>query len=168
MSTAANIPGDLYGLILANVPIACVDVVIIEAGAVLLVRRQDPPAAGDWWVPGGRVLKGERMRDTARRKAREEVGLDCHVGPIIHTGETLFPDGPYGRPVHSINSCFLLWPVARLAADGVRLDGHHSEYRWVRTIPDGLHPYVVQCLRGAGLEEDTALPVRVDGRAPDG
>lgn len=22
----------------------------------------------------------------------EEVGIDCHVGPIIHTAETIFPD----------------------------------------------------------------------------
>src|SRR6516165_12721127 len=120
-----HIPQELYNQILGNVPIACVDLSIVANGCVLLVKRKDPPARGQWWVPGGRVLKGEKMKETARRKAREEVGLDCHVGPIIHTAETIFPDGPGGIPVHSINSCFLLYPVQGAAHVRVRLDAHH-------------------------------------------
>jgi colanic acid biosynthesis protein WcaH len=37
-----------------------------------MYSRNDPPARGQWWLPGGRVLKGEMMRDAALRKAREE------------------------------------------------------------------------------------------------
>jgi ADP-ribose pyrophosphatase YjhB (NUDIX family) len=133
-------------------PIACVDVAIVANGSVLLVQRSDPPAQGQWWVPGGRVLKGERMRETALRKAREEVGLECHIGPIIHTAETIFPDGPGGIPVHSINSCFLLYPVATLPGVQVRLDQHQCGWQWVTTIPADLHPYVTRCLQAAGLE----------------
>lgn len=143
------IPTELYYRILENLPIACVDVAIVAHGAVLLVRRKDAPARGQWWVPGGRVLKGEMMRDTARRKAREEVGIDCHVGPIIHTAETIFPDGPGGIPVHSINSCFFMYPVDPEFKP--HLDDHHSDYRWVNAIPAGLHSYVERCLMGAGL-----------------
>jgi colanic acid biosynthesis protein WcaH len=143
------IPEELYHQILLNMPIACVDVAIVARGAVLLVKRKDAPARGDWWVPGGRVLKGETMRETAERKALEEVGLDCHVGPIIHTAETIFPDGPSGIPVHSINSCFFLFPEEKDL--DLQLDNHHEEIRWVRFISRDLHPYVVACLRGAGL-----------------
>jgi colanic acid biosynthesis protein WcaH len=144
------IPQALYHQILQNMPIACVDIAVVANGSVLLVERKDAPARGQWWVPGGRVLKGERMRETAGRKAREEVGIECHVGPIIHTDETIFPDGPDGIPVHSINSCFLVYPVG----DSVRvcLDDHHGGWRWVAGLEAGLHPYVNQCLRGAGLE----------------
>lgn len=144
------IPAPLYRQILECLPIACVDIAIVHRGAVLLVKRKDAPARGAWWVPGGRVWKGETMRETALRKAREEVGLECHVGPIIHTAETIFPDGPGGIAVHSINTCFFLYPEARDARP--RLDAHHAGTKWVRTIPPGLHPYVVRCLEGAGLE----------------
>src|SRR5688572_24526207 len=65
------IPDELYARILDSVPIACVDIAIVARGGVLLVRRKDAPARGEWWVPGGRVLKGEMMRETAARKARE-------------------------------------------------------------------------------------------------
>ncbi len=146
---ARFIPPDLYRRILERVPIACVDVAVVHRGAVLLVKRGDPPARGQWWVPGGRVLKGEMMRETAARKAREEVGLRCHVGPIIHTAETIFANGPGGVPVHSINSCFFLYPADPDAAP--RLDRHHAAFRWVRRIPRGLHPYVERCLLAAGL-----------------
>jgi colanic acid biosynthesis protein WcaH len=152
------IPTELYYQILANLPIACVDVAIVAHGAVLLVRRKDAPARGQWWVPGGRVLKGEMMRDTARRKAREEVGIDCHVGPIIHTAETIFPDGPGGIPVHSINSCFFMYPVDPEFKPN--LDDHHSDYRWVSAIPAGLHPYVERCLMGAGLSRPSEAQAR--------
>lgn len=143
------IPEDLYQQILQHMPIPCVDITIVSDGAVLLVKRGDAPACGEWWVPGGRVLKGEMMRETARRKAREEVGVECHCGPIIHTAETIFLDGPHDIPVHSVNSCFFMYPMK--ADFTVVLDQHHAQHRWVRSIDEGLHPYVEQCLRGAGL-----------------
>ncbi len=143
------IPQDVYNQILENMPIACVDIAIVADGSVLLVKRGDKPAQGDWWVPGGRVVKGELMRETAMRKAQEEVGIECHVGPIVHTAETIFPDGPNDIPVHSINSCFFMYPASKNF--DTNLDTHHEEFMWVDHIPDGLHPYVDQCLRGAGL-----------------
>jgi 8-oxo-dGTP pyrophosphatase MutT (NUDIX family) len=73
----------LYNRILRTVPITCIDVAIVANGAVLLVKRKDAPARGKWWVPGGRVYKGEMMKDAAIRKCREEVGIECRAGPII-------------------------------------------------------------------------------------
>ncbi len=145
------IPNELYYQILDSVPIACVDIAIVALGSVLLVKRRDAPAKGQWWVPGGRVLKGEMMRDTAIRKAREEVGIACHIGPIIYTAETIFPDGPGGIAVHSINSCFFVYPAS--SDFSLQLDDHHDDHQWVNHIPDGLHPYVERCLMGAGLEK---------------
>ncbi|OGV46875.1 MAG: NUDIX hydrolase [Lentisphaerae bacterium GWF2_57_35] len=144
------IPQDLYNQILEHVPIACVDIAIVSHGSVLLVRRKDPPAQGHLWVPGGRVLKGEMMKETAVRKARDEVGIECHVGPIIHTAETIFPDGPWGIPVHSINCCFFMYPADKNFVP--KLDHHQSECVWIDRIPQGLHSYVQRCLMGAGLE----------------
>ncbi len=144
------IPDNLYYPIISFLPIACVDVAIIAHGSVLLVKRNDSPAKGEWWLPGGRVFKGELMKETAKRKALEEVGIECHVGPIIHTAETIFPDGPNGIPVHSINSCFMLYPVD--SDFEVRLDSHHDLHVWTSHIQNSFHPYVRQCLLGAGIE----------------
>ena len=124
------IPEKLYHQFLKGMPLACVDVAIVDRGSVLLVKRKDAPARGEWWVPGGRVWKGEMLRETAARKAREEVGIECHIGPIIHTAETIFPDGPAGIDVHSINACFFAYPISPRAR--ARLDDHHAGHKWVR------------------------------------
>ena len=161
-----NISPDLYHQIITHIPIACVDIAIISNRSVLLVKRNDEPAKGQWWLPGGRVYKGEMMRDTAKRKALEEVGLKCEVGPLIYTAETVFEDGPNGIPVHSINSCFLL----KIVGGQLELDNHHGDWRCVSQHSFSkfdLHPYVVKCLLAAFLN-DTARDVHDLDRDGDG
>lgn len=144
------IPQNIYNIIISNVPIACVDVAIVYNGAVLLVKRKDAPAKNEWWVPGGRILKNETMIKAAIRKAKEEVGIICHAGPIVYTAETIFEDGHDNIPIHSINSCFLLYPQKDFSQ--CVLDNHHLEYKWVYTIDESLNQYVKNCLKGAGLD----------------
>ena len=139
-----NIPQETYNTIISNVPIACVDIAILVRGYVLLVKRKDKPAKGQWWLPGGRILKGELMQEASVRKAKEEVGIVCHAGKIIHTAETIFEDGPCGISIHSINSCFLMKPITH--SFWVTLDSHHEEYKWVNEITIDMNPYVKACL----------------------
>jgi len=146
------IPQELYNQILRSVPIACVDLVIVSREGALLLKRKDAPARGQWWIPGGRVFRGERLKDAARRKALDEVGLSCYVGPLIHNAETIFPDGPFDIPVHCINSCFLLHPIEDMPARKVKIDDHHSDWKWVASIPPDVDRYVEDCLKAAGLE----------------
>jgi len=41
----------------------------------LLVERGSEPVKGVWWLPGGRIYKGETFFDAAIRKVKEETGL---------------------------------------------------------------------------------------------
>lgn len=126
---ASWIPDDDYRRIQALVPICCVDVVVCQGDYFLLVRRLREPAAGEWWLPGGRVLKGEALQATARRIVRAEVGLDADFEASLGVYETLFDTGPYGVPVHTVNACFRF--RAR-AGQLIRLDLNHSAFQWVR------------------------------------
>lgn len=75
-----SIPDKQYALIRRHVPMLCVDILIYnDRYEWLLVRRRNPPLAGRWWVPGGRVLRGEALMHAAERKIAEEIGDDARV-----------------------------------------------------------------------------------------
>jgi ADP-ribose pyrophosphatase YjhB (NUDIX family) len=44
------------------------------------VRRRNPPNAGHWGFPGGRLEAGETLRCAARRELREETGVEAEPG----------------------------------------------------------------------------------------
>ncbi|HEU4895925.1 MAG TPA: NUDIX domain-containing protein [Acidimicrobiia bacterium] len=73
-------------------PLVGVGVAIVSDGAILLVQRGRDPGRGLWAVPGGKVRRGETMRDAAAREAREETGLDVEVGDVIWVGEHIDDD----------------------------------------------------------------------------
>ncbi len=53
---------------------------ILRGEAVLLVRRANPPDAGLWGFPGGKIEPGEPLAAAAEREVREETGVRCRAG----------------------------------------------------------------------------------------
>lgn len=71
------IPQDKYAEILEVMPIYCVDMVLKnQHQEYLLIQRDNEPKKGEWWVIGGRVLKGETAKEAASRKVKQETGLE--------------------------------------------------------------------------------------------
>jgi ADP-ribose pyrophosphatase YjhB (NUDIX family) len=66
----------------ATQPQVAVGAVVVRAGRLLVVRRRNPPAAGRWSLPGGRVGAGEPLEVAVRRELAEETGLAGRVGPL--------------------------------------------------------------------------------------
>lgn len=56
-------------------PIVAVLAVVIRDGEVLLVQRANPPDAGLWGFPGGKIEFGEPLLDAAARELAEETGV---------------------------------------------------------------------------------------------
>lgn len=61
-----------------------VSAVIRRPGAALLVQRANPPSAGAWALPGGRVEPTETLEAALRREVLEETGLE--VAPVRFLG----------------------------------------------------------------------------------
>jgi ADP-ribose pyrophosphatase len=65
-------------------PQVAVGAVVQHRKRILLVLRDNPPAAGEWAIPGGRVHLGETCQAAAEREVLEETGILIRaVKPIL-------------------------------------------------------------------------------------
>jgi 8-oxo-dGTP diphosphatase len=84
-------------------PLLAVDAVILYAGGIVLIKRDNPPFAGCYALPGGFVEVGETVEAAAIREAREETGLDIDLLGLV--GIYSNPDrDPRG---HVVSAAFL-------------------------------------------------------------
>lgn len=77
-------------------PLVGIGVVLLRPGAVLLVRRAKPPAAGTWSIPGGAQELGETAEAAARRELLEETGLLAGPMRLVANVDSIHRD-PAGR-----------------------------------------------------------------------
>ena len=135
------IPEETFGDCLAHLPQVCVEVVVSHDDGVVLARRTNEPAAGEWFWPGGRLYKGEQLTAAAERIASEEldisVSVERRLGVHAHFWETASVVGADSR--HTVNVVFLVTPDGDL---NITLDSQHDEWRVLRSPDPSLHDYV--------------------------
>lgn len=78
-------------------PIAATIATLIQDGQVLLVRRANPPDAGRWGFPGGKIEQGETVSDAALRELSEETGIKAEAQRIF-TAIDVFEQSSNGAP----------------------------------------------------------------------
>jgi colanic acid biosynthesis protein WcaH len=141
---------ELYKEIQKVLPIACVDIVLIFKREFLLLKRNNNPAKGQWWFPGGRIIKGESIKQAARRKAKEETGLDVKWNRILGADSTIFKKGIFGGSVHSINIVVLVEASKKV---GIKTDGQSGGYQWFKKIKTSWHSHVQNFLKAADFDK---------------
>ncbi|MFZ4776051.1 MAG: NUDIX domain-containing protein [Terrimicrobiaceae bacterium] len=138
-----HIPEPIYKDIIAFLPILCVDLLILHENRCLLLRRTNEPALGQYWFPGGRVHKYEKLVDATARIAKEETGLSCNFREIVSVEETIFlrnESRTLEGDKHTINICCKMKLTS--APDIVRLDTYHDAFKWVNRIDLDFHEAV--------------------------
>jgi len=130
----------LYNEIKKVFPIVCVDLLILNEGKVLLLKRNNAPAYGQWWFPGGRIFKNESIFDAAQRKGIEELGISLQPQNIISVEESIFNLQNDEVDIHTIN---IIVQMDLINSDiNIKLDKNHSEFKWFEVIDINLHPSV--------------------------
>ena len=136
------VPEETFGSCLDALPQACVEVLLEREAGVLVARRTNEPAEAEWFWPGGRLYKGERLDAAARRVAREELGVEVDLeerfGVYSHFWDTASVAGADSR--HTLNVVYRATQADPDAA--IALDDQHDDYRFVTGDEDGLHEYV--------------------------
>lgn len=122
-----------FSQVIESTPLVSIDLVIEdENGQVLLGERLNRPAQGFWFVPGGRIFKGEKLDDAFARLTFEELGHELNLsqaallGPYTH----LYDDNVFGNEfsTHYVAIAYKL-TVARTQLNLPR-DVQHSNYCW--------------------------------------
>lgn len=131
--------------------VPCVGALVYDDhGRLLLVQRANPPAAGSWSLPGGRVEPGEDDAAAVAREVAEETGLAVDVHHLVGQVERDAPD----RRVYVIRdyACTL-----RPGTRGRAVAGDDAaDIRWVDR--DGLAQLHLAPLLRETLTEWDAMP----------
>lgn len=111
-------------------PVLAALAVLVEDDRVLLVRRRNPPDAGLWGYPGGRVEPGETVFAAAERELAEETGVTAEARAFLTLIDVIRREGddPVGRLAHHYALAAVL--CARRAGRPVAADDV-SEAAWL-------------------------------------
>ena len=141
-----NIPTDLYTTIHRRMPIVCIDCVVVYENKVLLVKRKREPMKDQWWFPGGRLLKEERMSKAVHRIVSAETGVSIRMPQLLGFDETIFKADPFGHNegTHTVNFVYAS-NISHMAMMKVVLDENHLDHQafsFDEIYRSNMHAYV--------------------------
>lgn len=146
-----RIPDQLYRKIVEVMPVPCVDAIVVRGKRFLLGKRIHKPAKGQWFVIGGRVLRGESLEAglcgaTCLRKLAPAA---LRLINFWQRRRLFLGTAPKARPAsHTINSVFLV----KIAGGKLFLNSENKNLKWFTKIDKNWHLYVRNVLRLAGFE----------------
>jgi colanic acid biosynthesis protein WcaH len=125
---------DEFIRVVKNTPLVSLDLVIRSKNDELLMgMRVNEPAAGSWFVPGGRIRKDESIEDAFLRITKAELGKSYSIdharllGAFTHKYQTNFAHMP-GISTHYV---VLAYEVqADIDLELLPME-QHSEYCWM-------------------------------------
>ena len=128
---------DTFRTVVDATPLVSIDLVVENSrGEILLGDRVNRPAKGKWFVPGGRVRKGETLDQAFARLSREELGTTFSRNDSTflglyehHYNDSVFGDAP--------NTHYVVLAHRLLVRDD-QLDlplAQHEQFKWWRFEP---------------------------------
>lgn len=98
-SNSPQLPVEQFRDLVSWSPLVSIDLIIRYAGYVLLGERINRPAQHFWFVPGGRVRKGECLSDAYQRLTLDELGVELSYDSAQSIGvyEHFYNDSVFGE-----------------------------------------------------------------------
>ena len=135
--TSPLLDADTFANVVANAPLVAIDLIVEDPqGAVLLGLRNNPPAKGYWFVPGGRIRKNETINNAFARITQGELGPHARmthgrcIGVYEHFYDTDFT-GSAGASTHYLVIAYRL-QMAQETLQSLQLPHEqHSQYLWM-------------------------------------
>jgi colanic acid biosynthesis protein WcaH len=119
--------------VIDRTPLVSIDLVMRDfQGRLLLGLRTNEPAKGSWFVPGGRIRKGETLDDAFARITADELGVPLLLsgaslfGAFTHQYETNFISAANVSTHYVVLAYELITPSLPVALPFAQ----HAEFRW--------------------------------------
>ncbi|WP_067585791.1 GDP-mannose mannosyl hydrolase [Endozoicomonas ascidiicola] len=126
------LPITTFKTVVASTPLISIDLIVRNnQKQVLLGLRNNQPAQGYWFVPGGRVRKDERLENAFRRLVSAELGSESEInnarflGPYQHFYTDNFSDEDFST--HYVVLGYEL--TLNINLNDLPSD-QHQDYRW--------------------------------------
>ena len=137
------LPDALYEEVVKWLPIVSVEALIVIDDALLFLKRNNDPVKGKWWFPGGRIRRGEALKEALQREIKEETGLSLIEHKLIGVYSRVFAQR------HDITIAYL----CKCKPGRVALNNEHSEYRLFKKVPAGLDAYLLETIRDSNWKK---------------
>ena len=132
----ALLPIAEYRKIMRKMPILTIDAIVVHKGKYLLLKRKFKPLRGRYWLPGGRVFRGETLQEAVIRKIREEIGIDVRIISLAGFHDYIYKENEFNLDyVHTVSAVFFVSPLS----DEVDIDYQSTDYIWSETLPEELN-----------------------------
>jgi len=128
-----------FQTVVDSTPLVSIDLLVRDSsGRILVGKRVNRPAQGYWFVPGGRILKNERLADAFARLTKAELGIELAIQSARYLGlyehfydDSIFSDAGEAVSTHYVVNGFEV--VLPEGYSGLPYE-QHNDYRWLSDI----------------------------------
>ncbi len=108
-------------------PVVGVGAIILRQGKLLLEKRANEPAKGQWTIPGGVVEVGESLEDAVLRETEEETGLKGEKPVLIDVVDQVHLDKAGRIEYHYV----IIDYIVKVKADEPKAASDAEALKWV-------------------------------------
>lgn len=119
--------------IIDSTPLISIDLILEDReGRILLGKRINRPAKDYWFVPGGRIIKNEKIFDAIKRISSTELGTTILISnaELLGAFDHIYSDNYFGK--NGINTHYVVLAYKINVQNGLEVitDSQHSETKW--------------------------------------
>ena len=124
----------IFKIIIASTPLVALDFIIKYDNRFLLGRRINEPAKGYYFVPGGRIRKGETLEMACKRLTQNELGIMIDFSKMkFHMNmEHIYHNSVFDNATTTHYVCLsYYYKLDEVEYAQLNLDDQHSETIWL-------------------------------------
>jgi colanic acid biosynthesis protein WcaH len=123
-----------FSFVVRNAPLVSIDVIIMDPQEHALVGlRENEPAKGYYFVPGGAIRKNETIETAFGRIVFTETGLACSLKEANFVGvfEHIYETNAFGHSDYGTHYVVLAYELLLGQRPRVTHDSQHADFRWM-------------------------------------